>query len=75
MYKEAVKTLADSDKTTLILVTRPEFAPLKEAERASQELRELGVDNQILVINGLLRNELVSDNISQQFYNKQKKRV
>ena len=73
MYKEAVKTLADSDKTTLILVTRPEFAPLKEAERASQELRELGVDNQILVINGLLRNELVSDNISQQFYNKQKK--
>ena len=73
MYKEAVKTLADSDKTTLILVTRPEFAPLKEAERASQELRELGVDNQILVINGLLRNELVSDNISRQFYNKQKK--
>ena len=57
----------------MILVTRPEFAPLKEAERASQELRELGVDNQILVINGLLRNELVSDNISRQFYNKQKK--
>mgnify|MGYP001774154453 CR=1 FL=1 len=33
VYKEAVETLADGSKTTLILVTRPEAAPLKEAYR------------------------------------------
>ena len=73
MYKEAVRTLSDAEMTTLILVTRPEFAPLQEAEKASKELKELGVNNQVLVINGLLRDEFVNDNISRQFYSKQKK--
>ena len=35
IYKEAVNTLASRDKTTLILVSRPELTPLKEAERAA----------------------------------------
>lgn len=54
VYKEAVETLADKERTTLVLVTRPEEAPLKEAQRASVELVDLGVNNQILLVNGVL---------------------
>ncbi|QEY33669.1 arsenical pump-driving ATPase [Caproiciproducens galactitolivorans] len=69
IYKQAVKTLADGDLTTLILVTRPETAPFKEAERASGELSALGVNNQILVINGLLLEH--TDTLSSSLYEKQ----
>ncbi|WP_346929685.1 arsenical pump-driving ATPase [Clostridium sp.] len=69
VYKNAVKTLADKEKTTLILVSRPEVSPLKEAERASKELRDIGVNNQILVINGVIKEH--DDNISNAIYNKQ----
>ena len=71
MYKEAVNTLIDKEKTTLILVSRPEDTPLKEAERASEELQELGVNNQMLIINGVLQE--YDDNISTAIYNKQQK--
>jgi arsenite-transporting ATPase len=54
VYKNAVNTLSDKNLTTLILVSRPEETPLKEAERASAELSEIGVRNQILIINGIL---------------------
>lgn len=54
IYKEAVATLADGGRTTLMLVTRPEATPLKEAARATGELAELGVHNQILIVNGVL---------------------
>lgn len=69
MYKQAVETLADSLKTTLILVSRPEVSPLKEAARASQELAELGVTNQTMVINGVLA--AYDDSISESLYRKQ----
>lgn len=69
MYKQAVETLADSLQTTLILVSRPEDSPLKEAARASQELAELGVINQTMVINGVLA--AYDDSISESLYRKQ----
>lgn len=71
MYKTAVETLTDGEKTTLILVTRPETAPLKEVERASHELGEIGVLNQALVINGVLAD--YDDTISKSLYDKQQK--
>ncbi len=52
IYETTVNTLADSALTTLILVSRPQPAALREAERTSAELRALGVTNQQLVING-----------------------
>ena len=58
IYKNAVETLADKNKTTLVLVSRPENTPLKEAERASHELQEIGVNNQVLIINGVLQNHI-----------------
>lgn len=53
VYEATVHTLADASATTLVLVSRPQRASLNEAERTSRELRELGVSNQQLVINGL----------------------
>ncbi|WP_249175679.1 arsenical pump-driving ATPase, partial [Clostridium tyrobutyricum] len=70
LYKNAVKTLSDGAKTTLVLVSRPEITPLKEAERASKELRDIGINNQSLIINGVL--EIHDDNISNAIYLKQK---
>lgn len=69
IYKQTVETLANRNLTTLILVTRPETAPFKEAERASGELSALGVHNQILVINGVLTEH--SDALSSSLYEKQ----
>jgi len=69
VYKNAVSNLADSTKTTLILVSRPEESPLKEAERASNELKDIGVKNQILVINGVLQSH--DDELSTALYYKQ----
>lgn len=69
VYKQAVDTLSDSTMTTLILVTRPESSPIKEAERASAELSHIGIGNQIMLINGILTSH--NDSISDSLYNKQ----
>ncbi|HCF57672.1 MAG TPA: arsenical pump-driving ATPase, partial [Myxococcales bacterium] len=55
LYEKSVKTLADGEQTTLMLVSRAELSALREAERSSRELRELGVANQRLLLNGLFR--------------------
>jgi arsenite/tail-anchored protein-transporting ATPase len=69
IYKQAVETLSNKDMTTLILVSRPEKEPLKEAERASKELQDLGVNNQILITNGMLQG--YDDIVSQSLFDKQ----
>lgn len=71
IYKKAVSSLANPDKTRLVLVSRPEFAPLNEAARSSGELLLLGIKNQLLVINGILEHPDESDVISMQIYEKQ----
>jgi arsenite-transporting ATPase len=69
IYRQAVETLSNKEMTTLILVSRPEIEPLKEAERASQELKDLGINNQILIINGVLQS--YDDPVSQSLFDKQ----
>lgn len=71
IYKNAVSTLADKEKTTLILVARPEKSPLKEAERASKELQDIGINNQVLIINGVLEEH--DDKFSDAVFDKQQK--
>lgn len=71
IYKQAVKTLSDGDRTLLILVSRPELSPLKEAARSSNELQLLGINNQLLVINGLLQQSDKTDEVEQQIYERQ----
>jgi len=71
VYKNAVSTLADGKMTTLVLITRPEYAPLQEAERASKELKELGVNNQLLIVNGVLELDVKNDEIADKLFAKQ----
>lgn len=71
IYKQAVDTLADAAATRLVLVSRPEESPLKEAARSSYELQLLGMTNQLLVINGLLQQTDDADNITKQMYDRQ----
>ena len=52
-FAEAFNALKDPTKTTVVLVARPEKSALSEAARASAELRELELKNQVLVINGV----------------------
>ncbi len=51
-YERVVEQLRDPAATTVYLVSRPEVSALKEADRSSAELRELGLSNQSLLING-----------------------
>ena len=71
IYKQAVETLSDANATRLVLVSRPEIAPLKEAARSSHELQLLGINNQLLVINGLLLQLDEADSVSKQIYDRQ----
>lgn len=71
VYKNAVNTLADGKLTTLVLISRPEYSPLQEAERASKELKEIGVNNQLLVVNGVLQLDVENDEIADKLYGKQ----
>lgn len=70
VYKKAVETLANGKLTTLVLVSRPEIAPLVEAERASIELANIGVENQMLILNGVMNAH--DDKISESMFNKQR---
>ena len=71
IYKQAVQSLADGHATRLVLVSRPEESALKEAARSSHELQLLGIQNQLLIINGLLQQYDHSDKISNQIQNRQ----
>ncbi len=62
-YKIAVDTLSDEALTTMVLVTRPQVSPIIEANRSSLELSDLGIKNQVLIINGLLQES--NDEISE----------
>lgn len=67
--EEAMRVLNDGTKTSLYLVTRPQEAAILEANRAAKELRDLGINKQYLIVNGLL--EEATDEVSQQFFDLQ----
>jgi len=71
IYKQAVATLSDLQKTALFLVSRPEESPLKEAERSAGELSDLNIKSQNLIINGILETYDEADNISKALYERQ----
>lgn len=65
IYEATVNTLADASATMLVLVSRPQGAALREAERTSKELRALGVGNQSLVVNGVFETKCPDDKTAQ----------
>lgn len=52
-FEAALQALSDRDRTTVVLVTRPDRAALREVDRTSHELEALGIANQELVINAV----------------------
>jgi arsenite/tail-anchored protein-transporting ATPase len=72
IYAESMEALADGNKTSLILVARPDESSLFEADRASQELRGIGINNQLLIVNGLMETFIPEDPVSSSFYGKQR---
>ena len=53
-YKAAVGALADQLQTRLVLVARAQQATLREVARTHEELAAIGLNQQHLVINGIL---------------------
>ena len=53
-YEAAVSRLGEAAWTTMVLVSRPQEAAMKEAARTAGELRALGIQHLRLVINGIL---------------------
>lgn len=65
IYEAAVATLTNPQLTTLVLVSRPQRASLREAQRTSNELKLLGVAQQQLVINGTFTTDCPHDLVAQ----------
>ncbi|MCM3727529.1 arsenical pump-driving ATPase [Neobacillus cucumis] len=75
IYSVSMDALSDSTKTTLILVARPDESSLLEANRASKELKEIGITNQALIVNGLMQSYLTDDKVSSAFYERQRNAI
>ncbi len=69
MYRNALTNLGNPALTTLVLVSRPEEVALAEALRSGGELAELGIRNQVFVLNGLLNES--SDPLAHALYERQ----
>lgn len=54
-YHTVVNRLRDASLTSFYIVARADKASLKEASRTSNELKELGMTNQLLYINGVFK--------------------
>jgi len=73
IYATTMSSLSNPEQTTLILVSRPEPSSLEEASRASQELYDIGITNQILLLNGVMQQFVADDEVSTAFYHRQQK--
>lgn len=66
-YHTVVNRLRDASLTSFYIVARADKASLKEASRTSDELKELGMSNQLLYINGVFKaidkNDLLAQKI------------
>ncbi len=63
-FKAALSALSDATQTSVVLVTRPDKGAIAEAARASQELKELGLHNQRLVVNGVFKASDATDAVA-----------
>jgi arsenite/tail-anchored protein-transporting ATPase len=73
IYETTVAALTNPKQTTLFLVSRPEDSALYEAARASKELAEVGINNQSILLNGVLMEHFNNDEVSLAFWEKQQK--
>lgn len=74
LFENVVEALKNPERTLLVLVSRAEAMSFNEANRASLELRELGLENQYLIINGLFESDS-NDKIAHAFSEKSKEAI
>ena len=55
LYAATHAALRDAARTTLVLVARPDQPSLREAERTRTELAQLGIENLLLLVNGVFK--------------------
>ncbi|MBS7821580.1 arsenical pump-driving ATPase [Wohlfahrtiimonas chitiniclastica] len=73
-YKDAVDVLSDGQQTRLVLVSRAQKTALFEAARTSEELSKIGIQNQFLVVNGILaQSQVGNDALAQAIYTREQK--
>jgi arsenite/tail-anchored protein-transporting ATPase len=63
-YEASVEALADATRATLLLVSRPQLAALREADRTRGELSALGMNNQRLIVNSVFHTQETTDAIA-----------
>jgi len=64
LFNQALTSLNNPTLTTVVLVVRPDKGALNEAARTSDELRELGLENQRLVVNAVFKRSDLNDPIA-----------
>ena len=63
-FNQALAALSNQALTSVVLVARPEISALSEAARTSNELKELGLSNQRLIINGVFHTSVSDDPVA-----------
>ncbi|MBJ7416881.1 MAG: TRC40/GET3/ArsA family transport-energizing ATPase, partial [Niveispirillum sp.] len=63
-FRQAMLALGDAARTTIVLVTRADPAAIREAGRTADELRVLGLSNQMLAVNGRFHTTLPDDEVA-----------
>jgi arsenite/tail-anchored protein-transporting ATPase len=71
LYQQTVEALGDADRTTVVLVARPEPGAVREAARAGAELAAQGVTNQRLLLSGVLADPDPDDAVAAAFARRQ----
>ncbi len=75
-YQNAVKALSNSQQTRLILVARAQKSALNEVGRTYNELFNLGIENQYLVINGVLnQKDVEGDSLAEAIYEREQQAI
>ncbi|MCM8830570.1 MAG: TRC40/GET3/ArsA family transport-energizing ATPase, partial [Candidatus Omnitrophica bacterium] len=71
-YEKAISYLRDKNKTSFIFVLRPENLSIFETKRSLEELKKLSITTSFLIINGLLPQEVCTDDFFKKKFLKQK---
>ncbi|WP_181691729.1 arsenical pump-driving ATPase [Natronomonas sp. LN261] len=60
-YERAIDTLQDDDRTSFAFVGKPEASSIDEIQRSASDLGGLGIESQLLILNGYLPESVCED--------------
>lgn len=73
-YMHVIETMRDSNKSTFIFVMFPEYTPIIEAKRASEDLKnQVGINTSMIAVNYLLPDEYGNNDFFRHRKKQQKK--